>query len=181
MPVLLAGALLLPQAASAFDTSMTLKANGEDIEGCSTITSNDRENTIPILAMSQAVQVAYDPAAGAGGGATGNRIHAPLQVRIAGSCGSTPLLYKALVQNEVVEATIKFYEPDPSGSGETRHGFTIELAQARIVALTMVGVSDSGREPGGVGDLLMSIAYGQITWTYEPTGITHEDRWGEAH
>ncbi len=168
MPLLLAGALLLPQAASAFDASMTLTADGADIEGCDT--RQEREGTIPVLALSQAVQVPYDPGSG---GPTGNRQHAPLQVRIAASCGSTPLLYKALTQNEAIEATIRLYEPSQEG-GQDVHSFSIELRQAHVTAITMVGV---GGSEGGSGDLLVSFSYGHIIWTYEPTGTTHEDDW----
>jgi len=57
--------------------------------------------------------------------ATGERTYEP--IRIAKRIDkSSPLLAKALCNNEVIEATFKFYRPDPAGSGTQEHFYTIE-------------------------------------------------------
>jgi len=129
-----------------------LTANGTKIDGDSTILSLDREDTIECLSFVDSVRTAREASSGM---ATGERTYEP--IRIAKRIDkSSPLLAKALCNNEVIEATFKFYRPDPAGSGTQEHFYTIEIEEARVASVTRVS-----------------------RWTYEPDGIEHIDHWSQ--
>ena len=90
-----------------------LKAAGNEVHGESTIKSLDRENSIECLSFTDAVRTAREASSGM---ATGDRTYEPLvvQKRID---KSSPLLAKALCNNEEIEGTFRFYRPSPTGDG----------------------------------------------------------------
>ena len=108
-----------------------LKAAGNDIQGESTILSLDRENSIECLSFVDSVRTAREASSGM---ATGDRTYEPLVIekRID---KSSPLLAKALCNNEVIEGEFRFFRPSPTGDGTTEQFFTVKIAEARIAAI----------------------------------------------
>jgi type VI secretion system secreted protein Hcp len=158
----------------AQSVSLFLKSNGADIQGESTMSSMGRENSIECLYFEQSVQTAREKGTGM---ATGRRQYDPLMVRKRID-KSTPLLWKSLVQNEVIEGIFKFYRPNPLGDGTTQHFFTIEIGGGRIASIKDyvqdVIVPATANDPPLEE---VSFLFSDITWTIEDGGITHNDSW----
>ena len=92
-----------------------LKANGSDIKGESTQTSLGRADSIECLYFEDSVRTARETGSGR---ATGRRTYEPIVMRKRID-KSSPLLVKALCNNEVVEGIFKFFRPNPAGDGTT--------------------------------------------------------------
>jgi type VI secretion system secreted protein Hcp len=149
-----------------------LKANGMDVPGESTVSSMGRGNTIECWKFEHMVNTARESGSGMG---TGRRVHTPvvLSKRID---KSTPLLYKALSQNEQVDAVIRFYRPSLAGAGVDENFYTIELKSGRISQIKSL-LPDAFDEHSGPMMEEVSIVYQTIIWTYTEGGITHMDEW----
>lgn len=154
--------------------SLFLKANGSDIKGESTTTSLGREDSIECLYFEDSVRTAREKGTGM---ATGRRTYEPIVFRKRID-KSSPLLAKALCNNEVIEGTFKFFRPSPSGDGTTQQFFTIEIAQGRVAGIKRVSPDTidpaSAIEPPTEE---VSFVFHTITWTYEDGGVTHTDDW----
>ncbi len=156
---------------------LTLMANGTQIEGESTQTSLERENTIECVYFEHSVKTAREAGSGM---ATGRRRYEPVVIRKRID-KSTPLIYKALVNNERVDATFKFYRPSPTGDGTTQQFFTVEIANGRVAGIR--DYSPDVIDPVSTNIPAMeevSFLFEQIVWTYEEGGITHTDSWREG-
>lgn len=154
-----------------------LKSNGSDIQGESTQTSLGRENTIECLYFEDSVRTAREKGTGM---ATGRRTYNPIIIRKRID-KSSPLLAKALCNNEVIEGTFKFFRPSPSGDGTTQQFFTVEIAEGRINSVKRVSPDTidpaSAQEPPTEE---IGFVFHTITWTYEDGGIVHTDNWREG-
>jgi type VI secretion system secreted protein Hcp len=149
-----------------------LKANGADIHGESAQTSLGREGSIECFAYEHAVSTAREAGSGM---ATGRRQHQPLLVRKPIDRAS-PLIMKALSENQVIEATFRFYRPDPSGDGTTQHFFTVGIKQARVTGIKQF-VPDV-LDPAAAGEPPqeeVTFTFASIQWTHETEGITHQE------
>ena len=160
----------------AMTVHLSLKANGEDVQGDSSITSMDREDTIECLSFHDSVRTAREASTGM---ATGDRSYEPIKIskRID---KSSPLLAKALCNNEVAEGIFKFFRPNPAGDGTTEQFFTIEFQQGRVSSI--VRNSPDVIDPAAAtapATEEVSFVFGHIRWTYEPDGIEHIDAWSE--
>lgn len=141
-----------------------LKIDGNDVEGESTITSMEREDTIECFGFQYDLTTPRDEATGA---LMGRRQHSPITI-IKRIDRSTPLLYKALCLNEpVTSAEFRFYRPSPGGAGDEEHFYTILLENGYVNDIRSVG---RGLER-------VSFVFQDITWTYEIGGATHKDSW----
>jgi type VI secretion system secreted protein Hcp len=153
-----------------------LKANGTDIQGDSHQTSLGRENSIECVYYKQEVVTAREAASGL---ATGRRQYNPLLVRKRIDKAS-PLLAKALTENQVIEGTFKFFRPNPSGDGTTEQFYTVVIKQGRIASLSQVVpdtiVPASSTEPPLEE---VTFVFHTISWTYTDGGVTHEDSWSQ--
>ena len=156
---------------------LMLQIDGTDIEGESTITSLDRENTIEVWSYRYEVITPREDSTGL---ATGRRQHSPIVItkRID---KSSPLLFKALAQNEpVTSGEFRFYRPDPAGSGAEEHYMTVLIEFGYVSSYRTFTLSDYSCG----GTQLMeeiSFVFQDITITYEIGGATHKDSWrGEA-
>ena len=151
-----------------------LKANGTDIKGESTQTSLDRENSIECLYFEQAVKTAREAGSGM---ASGRRQYEPLLIRKRIDKAS-PLISKALVENQVIEGKFKFFRPNPTGDGTTEQFFTIEVKQGRVASQKLYSpdtiVPATSTEPPLEE---VSFVFHTINWTYTNGGVTHEDTW----
>lgn len=151
-----------------------LKANGKDIKGESTQRSLGREGSIECLSYEQSIVTGRDAATGQ---ATGRRQYGPLKItkRID---ASSPLLMKALVTNEKIEAVFKFFRPSPNGDGTTEQFYTVALKEGHLHSLdqrvheTLHEITKHDPPMEEVG-----LVFRTISWTYTKGGITHEDSW----
>jgi len=160
----------------AMTVHLSLKVDGEDIAGDSTITSMDREDTIECLSFQDGVRTAREASTGM---ATGERSYEPICIskRID---KSSPLIAKALVNNEVVEGEFKFYRPNPLGDGTTEHYYTIEIKEGRVSSVERISpdVIDPASANAPATERV-GFVFGYVRWTYEPDGIEHIDHWSE--
>lgn len=158
----------------ADSVQLNMTSNGEDIQGDSTVVSLGRENSIECLSFVDSVRTAREKSSGL---ASGRRTFEPIVFRKRID-KSSPLLARSLCNNEVVAGTFKFFRPAPSGDGTTEQFFTVEFAEGRLASIRRVSPDTidpaSALEPPTEE---VSIIFGEITWTYEPTGASHNDKW----
>jgi len=160
----------------AMTVHLSLKANGEDIQGESTVTTLDREDTIECFSFQYGVLSASEAMSGS---ATGRRNYAPVSI-IKRVDKATPLLWKALCENHIIEGTFKFFRPSPAGDGTTEHFYTVEIKEARIAGIDL----NSPDASGGAGQAeppieIIDFVYNNMSQTYESTGAAHEDNFRE--
>jgi len=155
--------------------AMFLKANGTDIAGENTQTSLGRENSIECLYYEQGVSTAREASSGL---ATGRRQYSPLLIRKRID-KSSPLIFKALATNQVIEAEFKFFRPAPTGDGTTEQFFTVKIKQGRIASAKQF-VPDTIIPATSQQPPLEEITFvfHTIEQTYTNGGVTHEDSWG---
>ncbi|WP_224247247.1 type VI secretion system tube protein TssD [Hyalangium gracile] len=151
-----------------------LKANGTEIKGDSTQVSLGREGSIECVYYEQGVITAREAGSGL---ATGRRQYQPLLIRKRID-KSTPLLMKALCENQVIEATFKFFRPNPNGDGTTEQFYTVNFKQGRINTIKQLVpdtiVPATSKDPA-LEEL--TFVFHTIGWTYTNGGATHEDSW----
>jgi len=153
---------------------LALKANGNAIKGESTQTSLDRTDTIECYYYEQGVSSARDAATGM---ATGRRQYEPIVIRKRID-KSSPLLSKALSENQVVEGVFKFYRPNPTGDGTTEQFYSVQIKKGRISAMKQFlpdTTSDDTSHQHPMEEV--SFVFGTISWTFTDGGVTHEDDW----
>jgi type VI secretion system secreted protein Hcp len=151
-----------------------LKANGSDVQGESTQMSLGRENSIECVYFESTVRTAREAGSGM---ASGRRSYEPLVIRKRID-KSTPLIYKALVENQVIDGVFKFFRPNPTGDGTTEQFYTIEIKKGRVASFKAL-VPDC-IDPASSSDPPLeeiSFVFHTISWTYENGGVSHEDTW----
>jgi type VI secretion system secreted protein Hcp len=160
----------------AMTVHLYLTANGTKIDGDSTILSMERENSIECLSFEDSVRTAREASSGM---ASGERTYEPMRItkRID---KSSPLLAKALCNNEVIDATFKFFRPNPAGDGTTEQYFTVVIGEGRVASITRVSPdvidpASANRPPCEQ----VTFVFGRVIWTYTPDGIEHEDHWSQ--
>lgn len=149
----------------------------DEIQGESSLTAGGREHSIEVLSLSQPLQAAFDRATLQ---PTGRRFYPPLTFtkRID---KSTPLLRRAIVQNEALNGEFKWYRPNPAGTGTDQHFLTLFVDQARIVkcvtrlpdVLTPATASLPPYEE-------IELVFHKIRWTYIDGGVEFEDELGST-
>lgn len=153
-----------------------LKANNMEIKGESSIDSLGRKDSIECVHLQFSVKTAREAGSGM---ATGRRQYEPLTFRKRID-KSTPLLAKALVENERIDAVFKFFRPSPVGDGTTQRFFELELESGRLASQSLV-VPDTIVPATSTEPPLeeISIVFQAITWTYLDGGICHRDSWDQ--
>jgi type VI secretion system secreted protein Hcp len=153
-----------------------LKANGSDIPGESTQLSLGRENSIECVYYEQAVMTAREAGSGQ---ATGRRQYAPIIIRKRIDKAS-PLIAKALCENQVIEGTFKFFRPNPNGDGTTEQFYTVAIKNGRIASQKQVNpntiVPATSTEPPMEE---CGFIFHTIKWAYTNGGVEHEDTWDQ--
>jgi type VI secretion system secreted protein Hcp len=150
---------------------LKLKANGADVDGDSSETTLERENSIECTAFS----VKGMAATSRDHQVTGRRQYEVITFTKAVD-RSTPLLAKAFTENQVVSAEFRFFRDD--GTGTDEHYFTIEVGTARVRSVRQF-VLDT-QDPANAAlppQEEVTIGFGTIEWTWVDGGITHEDTW----
>jgi type VI secretion system secreted protein Hcp len=153
---------------------LLLKANGTDIQGESSQTSLGRENSIECVSWQQSVKTAREAGSAV---ATGRRQYDPVIIskRID---KSSPLLMKALTENATLEAKFLFFRPNPAGDGTTEQFYTVELKDARVSAIKQWSPDSLQPAAEAIPPLEeIQLVFGNITWTYNASGVQHEDSW----
>lgn len=151
-----------------------LKANGTDVPGESTQVSLGRENSIECVYYEQAVATAREAGSGQ---ATGRRQYSPIIIRKRIDKAS-PLIAKALCNNEVIEGVFKFFRPNPTGDGTTEQFYTVAIKNGRVASQkqinpnTIVPATSTDPPMEEVGFLFHT-----IKWAYTNGGVEHEDTW----
>jgi type VI secretion system secreted protein Hcp len=171
--MLMAICMLFPLSGYCAETvHLYLKANGQDIRGESTVTSLGRENSIQCLYYEQCVTMSTDVRTGM---ASGRRSYTPILIRKRID-KSSPLLYRALVNNQKVDGYFRFFRPNPTGDGTTEQFYTVDFKNARIASIKQISPDiikpTSATEPP-VEEV--TIVFQTITWTYTNGGITATD------
>lgn len=157
--------------------SLRLRVDGNDVEGESTVSSHDRQDTIECSSFEDSVTAAFE---GSTAMLTGRREYQPIKI-VKRIDKSTPILAKALCNNEVVEADFRFFRPSVSGSGSEEHFLTINITGGRIASIKRKS-QDAITGGEDASPMLEEVAFvfHDITWTYEITGATHMDTWSES-
>ena len=156
----------------AIPVALFLTANGSAVQGDSP--QEMTEGAIECIAFQSAVAAAQRQGSGQ---ATGRRTHEGISIRKPID-RSSPLLAKALCNNEAIEATFKFFRPNPSGDGTTEHYFTVEIENGRVTRIHLVspdGYANPGDPPFVAAFEDVQFIYNEITWRYEVTGAEHSD------
>jgi type VI secretion system secreted protein Hcp len=151
-----------------------LKANGKDVEGESTQTSMGRDKSIECVSYEQGVTTAREAGTNT---VTGLRQYKPIKImkRID---KSSPILLKALTENQKIEGVFKFYRPNPAGDGTTQHFYTVKLSEGNISTVRQFIPETLNAETVGHAPLEeIELVFKQISWTYEQGGATHDDQW----
>ena len=109
--------------------------------------------------------------------ATGRRQYEPITIRKRIDKAS-PLLFKAMVENQVIEGKFKFFRPNPTGDGTTEQFFTVEIKKGRISGYKNY-VPDTIEPASSTDPPLEEIqfVFHTISMTYTNGGVTHEDTW----
>jgi type VI secretion system secreted protein Hcp len=151
-----------------------LKLKGEtqgDING--SVTQAGRENKIEVYAFRHGVKSPRDAASGL---PTGKRQHEPFSV-LKPTDKASPLLYKALVDNEnVTEWKLNCWKP--SSSGKELNYYDVILTNANVCA--METEMRNNKDPNQMKYEICDTArftYQKIEWVYVDGGISAEDDW----
>ena len=151
-----------------------LKANGTDVKGESTQTSLGRADSIECTYYESGIKTAREAGSCM---ATGRRQYEPLLIRKRIDKAS-PLLAKALCENQVVDGTLKFFRPNPTGDGTTEQFYTVAFKKGRIASMKQIVpdtiVPATSTEPPMEE---LTFVFHTINWTYTNGGVTHEDTW----
>lgn len=155
---------------------LILDANGEAIEGDSSQVSLDRENTIECVYYEDNVRTAREAGSGM---ASGRRVHEAICIKKRID-KSSPLLARALCNNEVVNAKFLFFRPNPAGDGTTEQFFTVTASEGRISGIKRI--VPNCIDPASSTDPPLEevkIVYHTIVWAFNPTGAEHQDSWSD--
>lgn len=154
-----------------------LKANDVAIQGDSTQTSEGRADSIECISYEQEAITARE---GGSAQATGRRQYKPLMIRKRID-KSSPLLAKALCENQVIDATFKFYRPRPGGDGTTENFYNVAIKKGRLASLKQVSPDCLAPALSPLSDAPpleeVGFVFHSIEWTYLDGGIQHEDTW----
>jgi type VI secretion system secreted protein Hcp len=165
----LAAPLLLVASPSgaAMNAYVSLRANGTELQCESSNPAFEHHAEVFAVATNLILPLS------SGGQATGARQHSPIRLTKAlDRC--TPLLAQALVQNQDVEAVIKFVRQDENG--QVVHYFTIRTRQGRIAGQSLVLPDTADPSTSNLPALEhLSLTFRSITWTHVIDGIEVED------
>lgn len=168
VPLMVAATSGAATRAPAETVHLFLKLNGTAVKGESTQSSLGRADSIECTTFKQSVITAREAGSGL---ATGRRQYQPLVCKKRIDKAS-PLLMKALSENQVADGEFKFYRPNPTGDGTTEQFYTIKFTGGRVMSYNL---------ETGVGgeEEVVEFSFQKISWTYTNGGVTHEDSWSQ--
>lgn len=150
-----------------------LKASGSDIKGDSTQKSEGRDDSIECLSYVQEVVTSREEGTAV---ATGRRQFRPIVIRKRIDKAS-PLLSKALTENQELEGEFKFYRPQPTGDGTTENFYNVTIKRARLSSIKQVSPEATGPLSFSPPIEEVGFVFHTIKQTYVDGGIEHEDTW----
>lgn len=151
-----------------------LTGNGNAINGESSQESLGRKDSIECLAYESSVETAREAGSGM---ATGRRAHQPLLIRKRID-KATPLILKALCENQVIEGVFKFFRPNPVGDGTTEQFATVTIKQGRVNSSRLYVPDTSQVISSNLPPMEeVTFVFHTIEWTYTNGGVTHLDTW----
>lgn len=157
-----------------------LKLKGQkqgDIKG--SVTQKGREGKIMVIAVSHEVLSPRDSASGL---ATGKRQHKPFVITKELD-KSSPLLYKALINNEnITEWELQFWTPQISGAvgggGAERQHYTVKLTNAKIASIDFRMLNNKNPDLVRYAEYEeIAFTYQKITWIWNDGNLTAQDDW----
>jgi type VI secretion system secreted protein Hcp len=154
-----------------------MKADGNDIKGFTSVTNSgglDRTDSIEAHYFCDSVRTAREKGSAM---ATGRRVYEPIVFRKRIDDAS-PLIAKALCDNQVIECAFKFVRPNPE-SGESEHFFTTEIFEGRVAYIKRVSPDSSGGDASTLPEEEIGLVFHTIRWCFEPGGVEHQDNWRE--
>lgn len=162
-------------ACAATAVYLQLRIDGTAIEGDSTATGPDLENSIECISYEHTVS---SPREDAIGPLTGRRQHTPIKIRKRID-KTSPLLIKALTENEVCYGTFLFVAPPTGGSGAIAHRYSVEFTDAYITSVRQF-VPEPSDVATGLPPLLEEVefVFRTIRFTHTDNGASHLDGGG---
>ncbi len=152
---------------------MFVIANGNDVTGGSTVTSQGRENSIEVIELRHDVGLLTTSIESVGA----SRRHKPIVVLVRVD-QALPVMYKAWSNNEVCEVTIKFWQPDPAGTGAEVEFFNITLTNARVDRIELHFPNRIHPDTAALPDqVAYSFVYETIAWEHLDGNVGHQDSW----
>ncbi|MBD3869418.1 MAG: type VI secretion system tube protein Hcp [Acidobacteria bacterium] len=134
------------------------------IRGDSTITSMDRAEHIEGFEYHHLMEVPSG----------GSRINHQTVILTKPLDRATPSLLRAMDLNEQLTVQIRFFRPDPGGSGAEQHYYTVLLEGARLISIEpLQGRTDMPDTSSLAVTERLRFSYGQITYTWESNGNEH--------
>jgi type VI secretion system secreted protein Hcp len=145
-----------------------------DIKG--SCTQKGREGQIVVIEAHHEVVSPRDAASGL---PTGKRLHKPFVITKEVD-KATPLLYQALVNNELLsEFELHFWRPgikSASGAGAEVQYYTVKLRQAQIVDIAFTQPNTRDLEAQKTAEFeRIAFTYQHIEWVWVDGGITASD------
>ncbi len=152
-----------------------LKVKGRtlgDIKG--SVNLKGREGQIAVLNSNHEIVSPRDMATGL---PTGKRQHKPFVITKELD-KSSPILYKALITNEILtEVELRFWRGGEKG-GEAQQFYTVKLTNATIASIRFVQPSSVHVDLRHLSEYEeISFTYSKIEWTWTDGGITASDDW----
>lgn len=143
------------------------------------VTQKGREGKIMVVACDHEVVSPRDPASGQ---ATGKRQHKPFTI-VKELDQSSPLLYRALVNNETItEWELQFWTPQiksTTGTGSEVQHYTVRLSGVHISAIHFSHYDNRNPDLAKYAESeSVSFTYTHIEWLWVKGGITSSDDWG---
>lgn len=116
------------------------------------------------------------------GRASGARIHGPLRI-LKRLDKATPLLFKALVTNQSLPVLeLRWYRPDPTGTGEIVHYYTIKLEQVAVSLVEAWLPNTQDQHQAHYSSMeWVEFNYQKVTETWVDGGIEHMDEWSQQN
>jgi type VI secretion system secreted protein Hcp len=150
-------------------------ANG--IKGENTVTEVGGVDVSDTSEVMQVIHSVESPRDRASGMATGRRFHQPMRL-LKRIDKATPMLFDALVRNQVQpKLELKWFRPNPT-DGTTQHFYTITIEDARVSKIETVLRETRDPDTANYPPLeWVEFAYRKITWTFVDGGIEASDDW----
>jgi type VI secretion system secreted protein Hcp len=117
------------------------------------------------------VMVPIEPKSGM---ATGARQYSPLMIRKRID-KSSPLLVKALAENQPVEGEFRFFRPNPVGDGTTEQFYTVVISHGRVASIRQFNPDTLAPTIQLPALEEITFAFQAISWTFTQGGVTFED------
>ncbi|HSO02617.1 MAG TPA: type VI secretion system tube protein Hcp [Gaiellaceae bacterium] len=150
----------------ALNAYLKIKANGTDLPGESS--HKGFENWIEVQSFSWGAITAREAGSGL---STGRRVYKEFRW-VNRHHKSSVLLWKALAQNQVIEAEVHCVKPSSSGDGSEENFLKLAFKQARMSAFDQAGEDVDVYEEFG-------LVFQTVTMTHTDGGIEFEDNWSQ--